>query len=125
MDSPKRNRSIYWILTLLVLLPTAGLGIPELLGSGAKGTAEAYRTLGYPFYLMKILGFSKLAGAIVILRNRVPWLVEWAYAGFAILFLGATASHVLARDYAHAPIPFAFFLLLVGSCVFWRRRSSL
>lgn len=40
---------------------------------------------------------------------------EWAYAGFTFLFLGATASHLLAGDYAHAPFPFIFFVLLMAS----------
>lgn len=124
MNTQKPSRILYWILTLLVLLPTAGSAFPELFAGGAKATVQSYQLLGYPLYLMKILGFSKILGAIVILidRNR-PW-TEWAYSGFGILFLGATASHLLSRDFVHAPIPFVFFLLLAGSYAFWSRNKA-
>jgi hypothetical protein len=73
---------------------------------------------------MKILGSAKLLGAIVLLIGRLPRLVEWAYAGFVILFLGATASHLFAGDSAHAPIPFVFFLLVLGYYALHRKIRS-
>ena len=105
----------YWILTILVLLPMAGSGFPELLSRGPAQTVEILQRLGYPLYLMKITGLAKILGAITLLVNRPPRMVEWAYAGFFSLLLGATASHLLARDFAHAAIPFIVFLLLVAS----------
>jgi hypothetical protein len=119
MKPRNRNRIFYWILTLLVLLPTAGSAVPELFARGAKATVQSYLLLGYPLYLMKILGFAKLLGAAAILADRSHRTTEWAYAGFGILFLGATASHTLAGDRVHAPIPFVFFILLAGSYLFW------
>jgi hypothetical protein len=121
MANSKRNRIFYWILTLLVLLPTAGSAITELFAHGAKATVQSYLLLGYPLYLMKILGFAKILGAIVLLTDRSRRFSEWAYAGFGILFLGATASHLLAGDSAHAPIPLVFFVILAGSYAFWNR----
>ena len=44
---------------------------------------------------------------------------EWAYAGFAFDFLGATASHVLAADAAHALFPLTFFPFLIVSYLWW------
>ncbi|WP_263381290.1 DoxX family protein [Granulicella arctica] len=111
----KRTKVLYWVITLIVLLPTALSGLPELFTNGPQSTVDAYQTLGYPLYLMKILGAAKLAGAVVLLLERSQRLGEWAYAGFTILFLGATASHLFVGDLAHAPIPFAFFLLLLAS----------
>ena len=72
-------------------------------------------TLGYPLYLMKITGLAKLLGAAALLANRPARMVEWAYAGFSFLLLGATASHGLAGDSVHAPIPLTCFVLLLGS----------
>jgi hypothetical protein len=115
MTPTKRNQILYWIVTLLVLLPTAGSAIPELFTKGLQSSIQAYQTLGYPLYLMKILGTAKILGAVVILTNRPARMVEWAYAGYVILFLGATASHLLAGDPAHAPIPFVFFVLVLAS----------
>jgi uncharacterized membrane protein YphA (DoxX/SURF4 family) len=124
MSASKRNKIIYWTLTLLVLLPTAGSGIPELFTSGPQATVQILHTLGYPLYLMKILGLSKILGAVAILAGRFPRLKEWAYAGFAFDLLGATASHLLAGDSAHAPFPFLFFLLLMGSYFLWDRTTE-
>ncbi|HEY8997919.1 MAG TPA: DoxX family protein [Edaphobacter sp.] len=113
------NRKVvgYWIVTLLVLLPTAGSGFPELLSRGPAQTVEALQRLGYPLYLMKIIGFAKILGAVTLLVDHPRRLVEWAYAGFSFLFLGATASHLLASDLRHAPVPLALFLILTTSYV--------
>jgi hypothetical protein len=123
MDTSKRNRILYWTLTLLVLLPTAGSAFPELFAGGPRATVQSYQLLGYPLYLMKILGFAKILGAVVILTGRSRRIAEWAYAGFGILFLGATASHLLAGDPTHAPIPLLFFVVLAGSYAFWSKRN--
>ena len=117
MASSKAEAVGYWVLTLLVLLPLAGSGFPELLSHGPAQTVETLHRLGYPLYLMKIIGLAKIAGAITVLLNRPPRMMEWAYAGFFFLLLGAMASHLLARDFAHAAIPFIVFLLLVPSYV--------
>jgi hypothetical protein len=127
MITARQSRVIFWVSTLLVLLPTAGSAVPELFFSAPSATAQSYRLLGYPLYMMKILGVAKILGALAILADRSRRLTEWAYAGFASLFLGATASHLLAGDAGHAPIPFVFFLVLVCSYAFrgkGRVRSS-
>jgi hypothetical protein len=111
----KAKTVTYWVFTLLILLPTAGSAIPELFSNGPTQTIEALHRLGYPLYLMRITGFAKLLGAITLLANRPLRFVEWAYAGFSILLLGATTSHLLAGDAAHAPIPFTCFLILLVS----------
>jgi uncharacterized membrane protein YphA (DoxX/SURF4 family) len=108
----------------LFLFPTAGSGVFELFTHGPDATVQALKLLGYPLYLMKILGFSKILGAVAILTGRIPRMKEWAYAGFAFDFLGATASHLFAGDYAHAPIPFAFFILLLVSYYFSNKAFS-
>jgi uncharacterized membrane protein YphA (DoxX/SURF4 family) len=124
MNSIKRDRIIYWVLTLLVLLPTAGSGLPELFTNGPAMTVQSFHTLGYPLYLLKILGLAKILGALAILTGRFPKLKEWAYAGFTFDFLGAIASHILAGDLQHAPFPFLFFLLLMGSYFFWNKTTG-
>jgi hypothetical protein len=54
--------------------------------------------LGYPLYLLLILGAWKIAGAAVIAVPRFPRLKEWAYAGCFFNYSGASASHLLAGD---------------------------
>lgn len=113
-----KNKIGYWILTLLVVLPSAGSAIPELFTNGPEQVVQSLQALGYPLYFLKILGLAKILGAIAIVTNKSPKLKEWAYAGFTFEFLGATASHILAGDAAHAGFPFVFFVLLMGSYYF-------
>jgi DoxX-like family len=54
--------------------------------------------LGYPLYLLFILGVWKLPCAVVLLVPRFPRLKEWAYAGAFFNYTGAVASHVLVGD---------------------------
>ena len=111
----------YWVVTSLVLLPTTGSAFPELFAHGPAQTVESLQRLGYPLYLMKIIGLAKILGAATLLVNRPLRMVEWAYAGFSFLFLGAAASHMLAGDFARAPIPFTCLLLLLVSYLLYRQ----
>jgi uncharacterized membrane protein YphA (DoxX/SURF4 family) len=54
--------------------------------------------LGYPAYLLIILGAWKVAGAVAILIPRFPRLKEWAYAGAFFSYTGALASHLAVGD---------------------------
>jgi hypothetical protein len=118
MTTNKKNKILYWVFTILLLLPTAGSGVFELFTSGPAPVAQTMQLLGYPLYLMKILALAKLLGALAILTGRLPLMKEWAYAGYSFMLLGATASHLLAGDNAHAPIPFTMFLILLASYYF-------
>ena len=77
--------------------------------SGAEAIREGLAHLGYPAYLLLILGTAKALGALALMQTRLPVLREWAYAGFTINLVGATASHLFAGDGAASALP-AFFL---------------
>jgi len=66
--NPKLKAIAYWASTILVLLPTAGTGIPELFTHGPAATVQIMHTLGYPLYIMQITGLAKILGAIPIYR---------------------------------------------------------
>lgn len=119
-----RTRILYWAITALLMVPGAGGGVVELLTGGPESVAHTLLALGYPLYIMKILGLAKVLGGIAILTGRYPKLKEWAYAGFAFDFLGATASHLLAGDAAHAPFPFAFFIAHMTSYLLWYKTAA-
>ena len=123
MTATSKNKTLFWVFTLLLLLPTAGGGIPELLMAPSASTLETLNLLGYPLYILKILGFAKIMGAIAITNRRFVRMNEWAYAGYTFLFLGAAASHIFAGDFAHAPIPLVFLALLMAS-YFYSHKSS-
>lgn len=124
MAAKQTNQMFFWIFTLLFILPTAGSGIFELFANAPEQVVQTYKVLGYPFYLLKILGFAKLAGALAILTGRIPKMKEWAYAGYSFMFLGAAASHLLAGDDAHAPFPLITFALMLVSYYFSNKIAS-
>jgi hypothetical protein len=86
----------YWVSTgLFCALFTYG-GASHLLRADA--VAEGMAQLGYPAYVMTILGVAKLLGVAALLIPGRPLLKEWAYAGFTFDLLGAAASHAFAGD---------------------------
>ena len=88
----------YIVLTGLIVLSQGMSGVMDLIG--ADQIVEGMKALGYPLYVMKILGIAKLCGVIVLAVPGVLRLKEWAYAGFTIDFLGAAASHATCSSHA-------------------------
>lgn len=59
--------------------------------------ADNLRALGYPHYLLDVLGTAKLLGVLALAAGRrTPRLQEWAYAGFTFELGGAFVSQLLA-----------------------------
>ena len=102
-----------------MFLPATAGAFVELFTNGPASIVKVMLALGYPLYLMKILGFAKILGGIAILTGKLPRMKEWAYAGFTFDFLGATASHVLTGDAPHALFPLVFFFFLAASYSLW------
>src|SRR6516162_3447387 len=100
-----KQKLLYWIVTALFLLPMAGSAVLELFVGGPASTAATIVHLGYPLYLLRILGLSKLLGAAAIVSGGSRTLKEWAYAGYTFDLLGAVASHLIVGDGAVALVP--------------------
>src|SRR5690606_12640546 len=73
--------------------------------------------LGYPLYLLTILGIWKILGVIAVLMPKFPVLKEWAYAGFFFTASGAVFSHLAVGDGAQEF--FGPVLLIVLTVVSW------
>ncbi|GAB2862114.1 DoxX family protein [Hymenobacter ruber] len=91
---PRTTARLYWTLTLLFCLMMLADGVAGLMLE--KNGQEAMRQLGYPLYIMTITGAAKILGALALLQNKYRTLKEWAFAGFAIDFIGAAASVAFA-----------------------------
>jgi len=95
-----KDRSFtYWISTAILSLGLLGTGIQQLLhveAVGAVGPPFAWGIvqLGYPVYILTILGIWKILGVIAILIPGYQLLKEWAYAGLFFLLTGALYSHL-------------------------------
>lgn len=90
---------VYWFATIVLVAGLLGTGIQQLLrveAEGALGPAFAWglAQMGYPAYLLTILGTWKVLGAIALLVPKFPLLKEWAYAGIFFLLTGALFSHI-------------------------------
>jgi hypothetical protein len=86
----------YWAFTLIIALEMAAGALWDLLR--IEFVRGVFARLGYPVYLLLILGAWKLPCAATLLAPRFPRLKEWAYAGAFFLYTGAAASHLLACE---------------------------
>jgi hypothetical protein len=102
----------YWALTLLSAFEMTAGALWDLLR--IEFVRGAFARLGYPVYLLLILGVWKLPCAATLLAPRFPRLKEWAYAGAFFLYTGGAASHFLAGEGAGkwmGPAVFGIFTL--------------
>ena len=120
----RRNKIIYWALTLLMFVPGTLGAFAEAFTHGPASIVKIMLALGFPLYLMKILGVFKIFGGLAILTGKLPRMKEWAYAGFSIEFLGATAAHVITGDRVYALFPFSFFIVLIAAYILWHRTAA-
>jgi hypothetical protein len=88
----------YWVTTAFLVFNILAGGLAEL--AQLKGNAEGMLVLGYPLYVMTILGTWKVLGSIALLAPRFPRLKEWAYAGIFFNMSGAAVSHIVVGDEA-------------------------
>lgn len=85
---------------------------------------EAFINLGYPVYVMTILGFCYLAGVAGILQPRYRLVREWAYAGFVFALGGSFFSHLLAGQPFAKSVP-SLALLIIVTAVYWLEKRRL
>lgn len=116
----KRNKIIYWVATLWLALGMTATGIVQLMQS--KDETDRMSHLGYPIYLLTLLGIWKLLGVITVLIPKFPLLKEWAYAGFFFAMSGALFSHFAAND--NAKDFFGPSLLIVLTVISWYFRPT-
>jgi len=54
----------------------------------------ANQQLGYPLYIIPLIGITHIVGGVGLLIPNVPRLTEWVYAGFAFTLLLAFYSQL-------------------------------
>lgn len=116
----KRNKIIYWIATLWLALGMLSTGIVQLIKM--KEEVANITHLGYPIYILTILGVWKILGVIAILIPKFPLVKEWAYAGFFFAMSGATISHIASGNPIIEMLP--SLLLLTLTVVSWYFRPA-
>jgi uncharacterized membrane protein YphA (DoxX/SURF4 family) len=116
----KRNKIIYWISTIWLALGMLSTGIVQLIKPQAD--VDQITHLGYPVYLLTILGIWKFLGVAALLIPKFPRLKEWAYAGFFFAMSGAAISHIVLGDSIKEIFP--SLLLLILTLISWYFRPA-
>lgn len=78
--------------------------------------------LGYPVYILTIIGVWKILGVIAILVPKLPLVKEWALAGFFFLLSGAIFTHIVVGSPIIAFIHSS--LLLILTVLSWYLRPA-
>lgn len=119
----RKNKIIYWIATIWLALGMLSTGLIQLFkAKEGQGGIDMLTHLGYPDYLVTMLGIFKIVGVIILLVPKFPFLKEWTYAGFFLIMSGAIVSHIVVQD-AIAEI-FPSLLLLFLTLVSWYFRPA-
>lgn len=116
----KRNKIIYWTVTLFLSIGMTAGGMQQMFQIG--GYNEIVTKLGYPLYLLSIIGTWKILGVIAILIPKFPLVKEWAYAGFFFAMSGAFLSHLTVGQPFSEAVP--SLILLVVTILSWYFRPA-
>ncbi len=81
--------------------------------SMAAPLTDSFAALGYPSYLLIILGVAYLIGLVGLWQTKFQNVKEWVFAGFLVAMTGAFSSHMLAGDPITAAIPSLVLLALL------------
>ncbi|MDF2649766.1 MAG: hypothetical protein K0Q73_5571 [Paenibacillus sp.] len=121
MKNERIKTIAFWIITILGPGNFVIGGFLDITRN--EDVLETVNGLGYPDYLVSILGVFKLLGVIAILLPGLPRLKEWAYAGFFFNLSGAALSLAYSGQSMGIILsqPLFFLSLVIAS---WALRPS-
>ncbi len=121
MTASKGMTIAFWLLTGLIVVSQGASGIADLLK--VQGMVDGVTALGYPTYILTILGPFKILGVIVLAMPGLLRLKEWAYAGFFFDFSGAFLSHFYHGDSIDLILPALIAVIVLLGSYFLRPDS--
>ena len=118
----------YWIATVMIAGETLAGGAMDVVHGRSMvvtGTPvlDVVTSLGYPAYVLTIIGIWKLLGGATIMAPRLPRLKEWAYAGIVIELTAAAAS-LSVRGYGAGDIATPLLLAALATASWALRPQS-
>jgi uncharacterized membrane protein len=116
----KSRNIFYWVVTAFLALGMTAGGVQQLLQIGRYN--EIVASLGYPRYMLSIIGTWKLLGVIAILVPGFPMVKEWAYAGFFFVMSGAFLSHLIMGQGMLEAMP--SLTLMIATVLSWYLRPA-
>lgn len=119
----KKLSTWYWIATIIFALMMLMDGFGGI--TQQEAGKEVLRHLGYPMYLLIIVGIAKLLGALAILQQKFVAIKEWAFAGFTINFIGAFASRAFVGDGVALLIPpLVALVIMFIPYILWKKMQA-
>jgi uncharacterized membrane protein YphA (DoxX/SURF4 family) len=113
----KKDKIIYWTATGSL---ATGMVMSSVMYLGKSEEMVAnFTSIGYPVFILGILGVAKLLGGIALVAPAPARLKEWAYAGFTFVFFGAAWTHVATGTPWIAPV--IALVILTVSYIFYLR----
>ena len=117
----KSRRIFYGLSTALLALAMGGSAGMKL--TRAEPLVQGMEHLGFPSYMMTILGVWYAGAAVAILVPGVPRIKEWAYAGITFALSGAVFSHLTMGDPVAQWAPL-LVLLPLTAVSYWLRPAD-
>ncbi|MEH6745349.1 MAG: DoxX family protein [Maribacter arcticus] len=116
------QKTIYYIL--IGLFTTAVLG--SILNSflNYEEVSLTFVKLGYPIYLIHLLGLFQIIGLLLIWFNKSHWSLEWVFAGFFMNYSLGAISHLVIKDGNGASAVICIILLFVTDIQSKKTRDS-
>jgi len=123
----KWQKILYWVSTLWLSAGLLATGVQQVMKvqlEGALSPPGVYgiTQLGFPVYILTLLGIWKLLGVVALLIPKFPLLKEWTYAGIFFLLTGAIYAHIAVSHPMKESFP--SFLLLVLLFLSWYYRPG-
>ncbi|MBA6315966.1 DoxX family protein [Cellulophaga baltica] len=108
-----KNLKTYYVISLVIFSLTM---LGAVLNSAINYDAIVLKIikLGYPAYLVQVIGTAQVIGISILILNRTNWIREWAYAGFFMNLVFGIIAHLLAKDGNGATAVACSILLLIN-----------
>ena len=118
----KKNKTIYWIFTILFGGLMALTAIPDVMNS--EEAVKFMAQLGYPKYFVPFIGIAKVLGVIAIVIPGFPRIKEWAYAGLFFDLIGAMFSITVTTAFVGSLPLLVPVGLGIGSYVYYHKLNT-
>lgn len=119
VNTSRIRMAAFWLTTGIIALETGVGAIWDL--QKITFVRTVFVQLGFPEYVLTIMGIWKLLGVLLLLIPGFPRLKEWVYAGLFFVYTTAFASHLVVGDPSAAIGPFIFAGITLAS---WALRPA-
>lgn len=110
----KNQKIAYWIVTGLLCFGMLLGGTGQILRM--QPNVEGFQHIGFPAYVLPILGTWKFLAVFAILIPKYPLVKEWAHAGLFFLLSGGVISQFASGNGILGALPvFVFMCLNIAS----------